>query len=97
MKHRAHRTCTLAATAPGNPSKGIDAVQECDGADVTNVALPGFPQGMLITQDGYNDDLNDLDGEEAATNLKFTPWDGVARHLPGGALTVDTGYDPRNP
>jgi hypothetical protein len=36
-----------------NPDAGIDAVQECDGAAVTNVALPGYPYGFLITQDGY--------------------------------------------
>lgn len=82
---------------PKNTALGIDAVQECDGADVTNVALPGFPGGLLITQDGYNDDLDGLDGETAATNLKFTPWAGVAANFPGGALTVDTRYDPRNP
>jgi len=82
---------------PKNTALGIDAVQECDGADVTNVALPGFPGGLLITQDGYNDDLNGLDGETAATNLKFTPWAGVAANFAGGALIVDTRYDPRNP
>lgn len=82
---------------PRNPALGIDAVQECDGADVTNVALPGFPGGLLLVQDGYNDDLNNLDGEEAATNLKFVPWAGVAANFPGGRLVVDTMYDPRNP
>lgn len=82
---------------PKNDALGIDAVQECDGADVTNVALPGFPGGLLITQDGYNDDLNQLDGEQEATNLKFTPWAGIAANFPGGVLMVDTSYDPRNP
>jgi 3-phytase len=74
----------------------IDAVQECDGADIASVALPGFPHGMLITQDGYNDDLNSLDGVTKATNLKITPWEGVADNFPGG-LTKSTTYDPRNP
>lgn len=82
---------------PKNTALGIDGVQDCDGADVTNVALPGFPGGLLITQDGYNDDLDGLDGEEAATNLKFTPWADVAANFPGGKLLVDTSYDPRNP
>jgi 3-phytase len=82
---------------PKNTAAGIDGVQECDGADVTNVSLPGFPGGLLITQDGYNDDLNGFDGEEAATNLKFTPWAGVAANFPGAKLVVDTSYDPRNP
>ncbi|WP_394831906.1 phytase [Pendulispora rubella] len=73
-----------------NPELGIDAVQECDGADVTNVSLPGYPHGLLITQDGYNDD--NLSGDPSATNLKFTPWDRIA--LPQG-LTLDSTYDPR--
>ena len=78
--------------------RGIDAVQECDGADVVNVSLPGFGGGLLITQDGYNDDLNGLDGEVNATNLKFTSWRLVAENFPGGPLKVDPeGYDPRRP
>lgn len=81
-----------------NRAQGIDAVQECDGADVVNVSLPGFGGGLLITQDGYNDDLNNLDGKVAATNLKFTPWHVVAENFPGGRLKVDpNGYNPRRP
>jgi 3-phytase len=79
-------------------ARGIDAVLECDGADVINVPLPGFGGGLLITQDGYNDDLHGLDGEVNATNLKFTSWRLVAEHFPGGPLKVDPeGYDPRRP
>jgi 3-phytase len=80
-----------------NPAAGIDAVQECDGADVTSVSLPGYPYGLLITQDGYNDDLDGLDGTTAATNFKLTPWERIAGNFPGGELLKDTGYDPRNP
>lgn len=76
---------------------GIDAVQECDGADIASLALPGFPHGLLITQDGYDDDLSDLDGAVKATNLKLVPWDGVADNFPGGPLIKDSSYDPRNP
>jgi 3-phytase len=76
---------------------GIDAVQECDGADIASLPLPGFPHGLLITQDGYNDDLSNLDGAVKATNLKLVPWDGVADNFPGGPLIKDTSYDPRNP
>lgn len=76
-------------------ANGIDAVQECDGADVTSVPLPGYPGGLLITQDGYNDDLNGLSGKPAATNFKFTAWDSVARAM---NLTVPSaGFDPRKP
>ena len=77
-----------------NPAQGIDAVQECDGADVTSVPLPGFPGGMLVTQDGYNGDR--FDDPASATNLKFTPWLAIVRGLPG-TLGADTNYDPRRP
>jgi myo-inositol-hexaphosphate 3-phosphohydrolase len=77
-----------------NPGKGIDGVQECDGADVTSVALPGFPGGLFVSQDGYDDD--DFDGAKSRTNLKFTPWASIAGAFPGG-LRADTDYDPRRP
>lgn len=45
----------------------IDGVQECDGAHVVNVALPGFPKGLLVVHDGQA-----LPGSErAATNVKY--------------------------
>lgn len=65
-----------------------DSVQESDGADVTNIALPGYPQGLFITQDGNNT-------PEGGTNFKYVSWGDIAGPL---ALTVDTtAYDPRNP
>ncbi|WKB53460.1 phytase [Eleftheria terrae] len=75
--------------------KGIDGVQESDGSDVSNVALPGFKHGLFIAQDGYDNDV--FDGSETATNLKLVPWDTIATRFPGGPLTVDTGYNPRRP
>jgi 3-phytase len=84
-------------SVPANPDAGIDAVQECDGADVTNVALPGYPDGLLITQDGYNDDLDNLDASTPATNFKLTSWERVAESFPGGELLKETAYEPRNP
>jgi 3-phytase len=80
------------------PANGdIDAVQECDGADIVSVSLPGFEHGLLITQDGYNDEIGITDGLLKATNLKLTPWAGVADNFPGGPLLKDSNYDPRNP
>lgn len=73
---------------------GIDAVQESDGADVIATALPGWPNGLFVTQDGYNDDLNGLDGETAATNFKFVDWATIANSFTP-PLEVNTGYDPR--
>ena len=37
-----------------NLDKGIDGAGETDGLTVTSKALPGYPEGMLIVQDGYN-------------------------------------------
>ncbi|CAD2226687.1 Phytase domain-containing protein [Pseudoalteromonas sp. 3J6] len=37
-----------------NLDKGIDGAGETDGLTVTATALPGYPEGMLIVQDGYN-------------------------------------------
>ena len=76
-----------------NRSKRIDAVQECDGADVTSVALPGYPAGVFVAQDGYDDDRFDA---RDATNLKFVPWDSVAASFPR-PLRARSRYDPRNP
>ncbi len=73
---------------------GTDAVQESDGADVIATALPGFPNGLFVTQDGYNDDLNGLDGETAATNFKFVDWAAIAQSFTP-PLGVNTAYDPR--
>lgn len=69
-------------------SNGIDSVQESDGADVTNLALPGYPQGLFVTQDGSNSPSGD-------TNFKYVSWAEIAAER---GLTIDTlGYDPRNP
>lgn len=66
----------------------FDSVQESDGADVVSLALPGYPQGLFITQDGDNDPEN-------GTNFKYASWGAIAGEL---NLTVNTtAYDPRNP
>lgn len=64
----------------------IDAVQESDGADVLGLALPGYPSGLFITQDGKN-------APEGGTNFKYVPWQNIAKPL---GLQIDTlAYDPR--
>jgi len=83
-----------------NLRKGIDQANESDGADVINVFLgPRFPKGLLVVQDGANDPQaavqDDEELENASTNFKFVPWDGVAKAFPD-ELVVDTqSYDPR--
>lgn len=72
---------------------GIDAVQECDGADIASLPLPGYPGGLLVVQDGYNDDLNGLSGEPKATNFKYVSWSEVAKAM-GLTIPVATD-DPR--
>lgn len=74
---------------------GIDGVQESDGDDVISVALPGFPNGVFITQDGYAGDLNGLDGETAATNFKFVDWGALAQTFDPPLLVTPEGWDPR--
>ncbi|MBP7335477.1 phytase [Niveispirillum sp.] len=72
----------------------IDAGQECDGAELVSIPLPGYPQGLLIVQDGYNDDLNGMSGEPEATNFKYVSWADVIAALP--QLTVKAGgWAPR--
>jgi len=53
----------------------IDGVEETDGLDITTVALPGFPKGMLVVQDGFN-----YDGKnKKSQNYKYISWDEVEK------------------
>ena len=62
------------AIAP-DPARGIDGVSETDGLDVTSAALPGFPDGLLVTQDGYN--VSPSENQ----NFKFVSWRDVVEKL----------------
>ncbi|WP_375450127.1 phytase [uncultured Devosia sp.] len=73
----------------------MDAVQESDGADVTSVALPGFENGLFITQDGYAADLNGLDGETASSNFKLVDWAAIANSFTPPLEITLQGWDPR--
>lgn len=73
----------------------MDGVQESDGADVTSVGLPGFENGLFITQDGYAGDLNGLDGETASTNFKFVDWADIARTFDPPLVANPQGWNPR--
>ncbi|MDX8338154.1 phytase [Draconibacterium sp. IB214405] len=54
----------------------VDGVEETDGIDITNVPLGAkFPKGMLVVQDGYN-----YDGEELVSqNFKYISWEAVEK------------------
>jgi 3-phytase len=60
------------AIAP-NVAAGIDGVSETDGLDVTSGPLPGFPDGLLVTQDGYN--VTPSENQ----NFKLVSWGDVIR------------------
>ncbi|ADM09467.1 phytase domain protein [Parvularcula bermudensis HTCC2503] len=51
------------------PGDEVDGAEETDGLDVTSRALPGYPEGMLVVQDGFNDDGNQ--------NFKYVDWRDV--------------------
>jgi 3-phytase len=61
----------------------VDGVQDSDGAQVVREALPGFPTGLLVTQDG--DDTPAVIGDDGeprpTTSFKFTPWGDAAKAL----------------
>ncbi len=52
----------------------FDSVEETDGIDITNVPLGAkYPKGMLVVQDGYN-----YDGEELVSqNFKYLSWEEI--------------------
>jgi 3-phytase len=76
-------------------TEGRDAVQESDGADVIPMALPGFPNGLMVMQDGYDNDLDGLDGEVSSSNFKYVDWAAIAGSFEP-ALELNPAYDPRN-
>lgn len=53
----------------------FDGVEETDGLDITTVALPGFPEGMLVVQDGFNYDGR----KKKSQNYKYISWDEVGK------------------
>lgn len=76
-------------------SEAMDGVQESDGSDVISVALPGFPDGVFIAQDGYAGDLNNLDGETASTGFKLVDWATIAKSFDPPLVVTPEGWDPR--
>ncbi|WP_236047819.1 phytase [Paractinoplanes ovalisporus] len=50
--------------------KRADGVQHSDGAAATSVALPGYPNGLLVLHDGENKP----DDGRVSTNFKYIDW-----------------------
>lgn len=55
-----------------NPENGFDGTSQTDGIDVTNVPLPGYPEGLLVAQDGRYDQ---------SQNFKYVSWQDIADQL----------------
>ena len=51
----------------------IDAVSDTDGVASTSTPLPGFPNGLLVVQDG--------DNPGGSQNFKFVSWTDIGRVL----------------
>ncbi|MBQ4833140.1 phytase [Pseudoalteromonas sp. MMG010] len=58
-----------------NLNNAIDGVSETDGLTVTAKALPGYPEGILIVQDGYNR------MPQQPQNFKIIDWRDVKKGL----------------
>lgn len=58
-----------------NAGLGIDGVEETDGLDATAAALPGYPHGILVVQDGFNKPA----GENQ--NFKIVDWRDIETAL----------------
>ena len=48
-------------------------MSDTDGIEVTPVSLPGYPDGILVVQDGYNT------FPDANQNFKIVSWSEVLR------------------
>ena len=69
-------------------SGGIDATEDTDGIDVTNVDLgPAFPKGLFVVHDSEN-------AGGSVSNYKLVLCESIADAF---GLTIDTSWDPRAP
>ncbi len=59
-----------------HPSAGVDGTEETDGIAVTSAALPGYPEGILVVQDGAN-----VPGRQ---NFKGVDWRKIQALIPEG-------------
>jgi myo-inositol-hexaphosphate 3-phosphohydrolase len=63
----------------------IDQANESDGADVMSTPLLGYPDGLLVVQDGANDPqvvaVNEDEIENRSTNFKFISWTDVVNAM----------------
>lgn len=55
----------------------VDGVEETDGLDITNVSLPGFPNGFLVVQDGFNYNGH----KKKSQNYKYISWSDIKKAI----------------
>ena len=55
-----------------NAEAGLDGTSQTDGIEVTPMALPGFPLGLMVAQDGRYDE---------SQNFKYVSWADIAAQL----------------
>ena len=55
-----------------NAQAGLDGTSQTDGIEVTSAPLPGYPQGLMIAQDGRYDETQ---------NFKYVSWQDIAEQL----------------
>jgi len=55
-----------------NAEAGLDGTSQTDGIDVNSAALPGYPQGLFVAQDGRYDE---------SQNFKYVSWQEIAEQL----------------
>jgi len=67
-----------------NERLGIDGASDTDGLAVTSKPLPGFPDGVLVVQDGYNIALI------RNQNFKVVDWRSIARLIDGARRQTGT-------
>jgi 3-phytase len=60
----------------GDRSRGIDGAEDSDGVAVISAELPGYPEGLLVVQDGYNRN------PRQTQNFKGIDWRRIRSHLP---------------
>jgi len=55
-----------------NAEAGLDGTSQTDGIEVNSAALPGYPQGLFVAQDGRYDE---------SQNFKYVSWQEIAEQL----------------
>ncbi len=77
---------------------GIDGVEESDGLAIFSGGLPGFENGLLVTQDGSNEaqvvfgDPDDGEIQNFNVNFKYSDLGDVLAHF---GVEANSGWDPR--